>query len=407
MLIKELLIILFNKIYNAIKTYYNEKKGFYDNILEVNNRNGGIFCKEPKILGEIILKFVFFFLLFSLLWLLYDTYINIYTYLKMTTFLFMKNNPRLIDDPLFIQIKKLYYLNDYFSIDFMFFLFITTPIFILFKLWILEANADPEYQNTFTYLKLYCWLIMIIGVIYYLIIYKNYCSLGTRVNIANNIIYNNINLDFINSQNICNYLNKKTDYDYNFIYGKCNDIKNNIGISKLYSYIKSITDEIQKNIAPMSNISVEKFKILRDKKGKLYKDKIISAFFTYQLIKYYIDNDLIQEAKDFFSTFNLVYLKNINLLRDKINPVLYLRFNDIIIFNKNYEYSPMMAESFGENKNIYNYIYSEVNRTQNIIQNIVVDIYNILRNKMISVFAYYFIMFIILVILIIIYIYYN
>jgi len=248
---------------------------------------------------------------------------------------------------------------------------------------------------------------MFFGVLYYLFVYNNYTSLGMRVNTANNIIYNNINVDFINSQNICNYLNKKSPYDYSFVYGKCNDIKNNIGISKLHAYIKSVTNDIQQNIAPMTNITIQKFKTLKDKNGKLYKDKILSAFFTFQLIKYYLDNDLTEEAKDFFSTYNLVYFKDINLLRDKINPILYLRFNDIMIFNKNYEYSSEMAQSFGNNKNIYNYVYSEFSRTQNVIQNVVVDIYNICSYKLISVYAYYFIMFLILIIFIIIYIYYN
>ena len=94
-------------------------------------------------------------------------------------------------------------------------------------------------------------------------------------------------------------------------------------------------------------------------------------------------------------------------MKYKINPILYLRFNDIMVFNKNYEYTSMMAYSFAGNKDIYNYIYSEFNRTQNIIQNVVVDIYNTLRYKMLSVFAYYFIMFLVLVIFIIIYIYNN
>jgi len=405
--LKDFILLIFKKIYRALNTYYLEKKNFYNHIIYINRTTGGIFCKNPYWIGEIILSLVFFFLMFSLVWLLYDTYINVSTYLKMTTFLLLKENPRLIDDPLFIQIKKLYYFNDYFSIDIMFLIFVTTPIFILIKLWILEKSADINYKNKFEKLKIYCYIIMVIGVLYYLYIYKDYSSLGMRVNTANNIIYNNVNLDFINSQKICNYLNKKSEYDYSFIYGKCNDIKNNMGISKLYNYIRSVTNEIQQNIAPMNNITIEKFKTLRDKNGKLYKDKILSALLTFQLIKYYLDNDLIEEAKDFFSAYNQIYLNKISVVRQKINPILYLRFDDIMIFNKNYEYNLRMAESFGDNKDIYNYIYSEFNRTQNIIQNVVVDIYNTLRYKMLSVFAYYFIMFLVLVIFIIIYIYNN
>jgi len=405
MSIAEIFQIIIAKIIYLAKTYYNNKKAFYDDIIDKNNRGDGIFCKEPRMLGEYILKIVFFLLLFSIFWLLVDTMYNLYIYLKLTLFSYIKENPRLIDSPLFIQVKKLYYFNDYFSIDLFFLLFVTTPIFILIKLWILE-KAKGEY-NHFNYLKVYCFLIMAIGLLYYLMVYKNITALGKRMNYVNNVIYNNINADFINSQKICNYLNKRSDFDYDFIYGKCNDIKSNMSISKLYNYIKTVTNDIQQNIAPMANISIEKFKTLKDKNGKLYKDKIISALFTFQIIKYYIDNDLVDEAKDFFAAYNIIYFNKINVVRQKINPILYLRFDDIMFFTKNYDYNERMAESFGDNKDIYNYIYSEFSRIQNNVQNVVVDIFNIVSYKLISVYAYYFVMFIILVILLIIYIYNN
>lgn len=405
MSVKDFLKLVIEKVIYLGTTYYNDKKAFYDRIIEKQQRGEGIFCKEPRVLGEYILKIVFFLLLFSIFWLLVDTIYNLYIYLKLTLFSYIRENPRLIDSPLFIQVKKLYYFNDYFSIDLFFLIFVTTPIFILIKLWILE-KANNDY-NQFNYLKIYCYLIMGIGFLYYLLIYKNITALGKRMNYVNNIIYNNINADFINSQKICNYLNKRSEFDYDFIYGKCNDIKNNMSISKLYKYIKTVTDDIQQNIAPMANITIEKFKTLKDKNGKLYKDKILSALFTFQIIKYYIDNDLIDEAKDFFAAYNIIYLNKVSVVRQKINPILYLRFDDIMVFTKNYDYNPRMAESFGDNKDIYNYIYSEFSRIQNNVQNVVVDIFNIVSYKLISVYAYYFVMLIILVILLIIYIYNN
>ncbi len=405
--LKEKFYELMKKIYYYGNKYYEEKKDFYDIIMNINEQKG-IFC-ERKWIGKYLLQFVFFLLIFSFLWLIVDTIINLYNYLKLTSFLYMKENARLIDSPLFIQLKNLYYFNDYFSIDIIFLIFVTTPIFILIKIWILEYGLDKNssYKKTFSYAKWYCYLIMIFGILYYLMVYKELTSLGARINTANNIIYNNINADFINSQKICNYLHKKTEFDYEFVYGKCNDIRNNIAITKLYNYIKSTTKEIQQNIAPISNIDVEKFKTLKDKNGKLYKDKIISALFTFQLVKYYIDNDLIEEAKDFFSAYNIIYLNKINVLRKKINPILYLRFDDLMVFSNTFQYNKNMADSFGGNKEIYNYIYSEINKIQNTIQNVVVDIYNICSYKLISVYAYYFIMFLILIIFIIIYILYN
>lgn len=405
--LKKSFMEILDKTFKLMNKYYDEKKDFFDVIMEMNKK-AGIFCKHNE-LSEKLLIFIFLLLIISLLWLFVYTIYNLYIYLKLSSFLYMKDNPRLIDSPLFLQIKNLYYFNDYFSIDMMFLLYIIIPIFVLIKLWILEYGFDKEnkYKQTFKYTKWYCYLIIIIGLIYYIINYNNITGLGKRINVANNIIYNNINADFINSEKICNYLNKKTEFDYDFVYGKCNDIRNNISVSKLYSYIKKITDEIHNNIAPIANIDVKTFKSLKDKNGKLYKDKILSALFTYQLVKYYIDNDLTEEAKDFFATYNIFYLKNINLARKKINPILYLRFDDLMLFNKTFEYNKQMEKSFGKNKDIYNYIYSEIMKVQNTIQNVVVDIYNICNYKLISVYAYYFIMFLILIIFIIIYIYYN
>jgi len=405
--LKQKILDLMKNIYYYANKYYQEKKDFHDIIIRINEEKP-IFCKH-KWIGKYILEIVFILLIFSFLWLIIDMIINLYNYLKLTSFLYIKENPRLIDSPLFTQLKNLYYFNEYFSIDINFLIFITIPIIILVELWILEYAIDKngKYKNTFIYTKWYCYLIIIIGLFYYMIVYKELIALGSRINTANNIIYNNINADFINSQKICNYLNKRSDFDYDFIYGKCNDIKSNMSISKLYKYIKTVTDDIQQNIAPMANISIEKFKTLKDKNGKLYKDKILSALFTFQIIKYYIDNDLIDEAKDFFAAYNIIYLNKINVVRQKINPILYLRFDDIMVFTKNYDYNPRMAESFGDNKDIYNYIYSEFSRIQNNVQNVVVDIFNIVSYKLISVYAYYFIMFIILIILLIIYIYNN
>jgi hypothetical protein len=405
--LKENFMKLMKNIYFYGNKYYEEKKDFYELILKINENNG-IFCKH-KWISKNLLQLIFLLLLFTLIWFLITIINNVYNYLKLTSFLYMKDNSRLIDSPLFIQLKNVYYFNDYFSIDMSFLIFIITPLIILAELWILKYGLDKysKYRNVFIYTEWFCYLIIIFGIIYYLLIYKDLITLGARLNTANNIIYNNINADFINSQKICNYLNKKTEFDYEFVYGKCNDIRNNIAISKLYNYIKSITKEIQQNIAPIANIDVEKFKTLKDKNGILYKDKITSALFTFQLVKYYIDNDLIEEAKDFFSAYNLLYLNKINLLRKKINPILYLRFDNLIVFNNTFQYNKKMADSFGQNKEIYNYIYGEINKIQNTIQNVVVDIYNICSYKLISVYVYYLIVFLLLIIFIIIYISYN
>ena len=129
-------------IYYYANKYYQEKKEFHDIIIAINKQKG-IFC-EREWIGEYLLEIVFFLLIFSFLWLLVDTIINLYHYLKLTSFLYIKENPRLIDSPLFTQLKNLYYFNDYFSIDIIFLIFVTTPIFILVKLYILEYGIDKN-----------------------------------------------------------------------------------------------------------------------------------------------------------------------------------------------------------------------------------------------------------------------
>jgi hypothetical protein len=136
------------------------------------------------------------------------------------------------------------------------------------------------------------------------------------LNAINRIFYTHINTDFINSKKICNYLDKKNEFDNHFIYGKCNDLKSNISINRLYEYIKSIFDDISRNHLPANDLNNAKFKTLTDKKGILYKEKIISALFTFQILKYFVDNDLLEEAKDFFSAFNMIYTPNIQIIKN-------------------------------------------------------------------------------------------
>lgn len=391
-------------IIRILKNYYEEKENFFKKLIDIGT-NTPFFCENKNFskYGIYILILIF---VITMLWLYYDIVTNVYKYYKLSLYFYFKENKKLDDSPLFSQIKNLWYVNDYFTIDFMFLLFVSTPLFVLLKLWAFEkiTNVTGIFEST----KNLNILILIIGIIYFALAYKNLANLGTRINTLNSLVYDNINVDFIYSEKYCNYILKKSVYDYDFKYGKCNDLSRNASISKLYNYIKLQTLEIGQNIAPIQNITIENFKLLKDKNGVLYKDKIISAFYTFQLIKYYIDNGLEEEAKDFFSTFNLLYLKKTgNFLRTRINPILYIRYNQIIINERILEYDSNMDISFGGNKDIYNYIYKEYSIIQTNIQNLVVDIYNICSYKLISVYIYYNIIFLILLFMIVYYIYSN
>jgi hypothetical protein len=389
--------------YNLANNYYKEK---YDHLnLAIKTADeSNYFCNKQLTYWGIRALVLFFII--TIVWLIYDIFYNVSLYFKMNTFFYFKKDKRLYDSPLFKQITHLYYINDFLTVDFIFILMVITPIFVIWKIGLFETLTGEKGKFSSTLILNYA--ILIIGVIYFFFVYNNLANLGARINVVNNLIYDNISAEFINSQGFCNYLNKKSNFDYDFAYGKCNHLRNNISIAKLYDYIRKIMLEIGQNVAPINNISADKFKKLKDKNGILYKDRIISAFFTYQLIKYYIDNDLEDEAKEFFSAFNLIYLKKSpNIIKTRINPILYLRYDDIMLFNKILEYNNEMENSFSGNKEIYNLIYKEYNSIQTNVQNIVVDIYNICSYKLISVYVYYFIIFIILMVLIVIYVYNN
>lgn len=384
--------------------YYYEKKIYFNKIIKISEETKFL-CEHKKFRKFGIYALIIFFII-TVIWLIYDIIKNTYSYFQQTAYFYFKNDKRLKDSPLFKQINNIYYFNDFFSIDYMFLLFISTPLFVLAKIYLFEQISGEK--GKFYYTQVLNWVILIAGIIYFIFAYRNLANLGFKMNNINKLIYNNINNDFIYNQGFCNYINKKNEYDYDFIYGKCNNLTKNIGITKLYNYIRNNILDIGQTVAPISNISVSSFKKLKDKNGVLYKDKIISAFFTYQLMKYYIDNDLEDEAKDFFSAFNLIYLKNSGtFLKNRINPILYLRFNDIMLFNKILEYNSEMEDSFGGNKEIYNYIYREYNIIQSNVQDLVVDIYNICSYKLISVYMYYLFIFVIFLILVILYVYYH
>jgi hypothetical protein len=362
------------------------------------------FCKSKQI-SDFSILILWLFLVSSLLWMLYEIFKNIYLYFKLTSYRYFNNgNTKFADSPLFKQLENMYYFNELFAIDFIFITFVSTAIFVIVKLYIFEKIVNDE-NYEFKYIILFCYISIGLAVIYYLINYTYIIRVGKGLNSINRIFYTNINNDFINSKKICNYLNKKNDFDNNFVYGKCNDLKYNMSINRLYEYIKSIFDDISRNHLPSNNMTNKKFKTLTDKNGILYKDKIISAFFTFQILKYFVDSDLLDEAKNFFSAFNMIYTPNLQIIKKKINPLLYLKIDNIMLFDNIYLFEGELKESFYENKELFEYIKFEYNKIQNQIQNIVVDIYDICSTKLMSIYVYYFSLLIVIIILISIYIY--
>jgi hypothetical protein len=339
--------------------------------------------------------------------MIYEIFKNIYQYFKLTSYRYFKDgNPTFADSPSFKQLENMFYFNDFFSIDFIFITFVITAIFVVVKLYIFKKLLNNNDDLHFKYIILFCYISIGLAILYYILNYINIVRVGKGLNAINRIFYININNDFINSKKICNYLDKKNEFDNKFVYGKCNDLKFNISINRLYEYIKSIFNDISSNHTPSNEINIKKFKTLSDKNGVLYKDKIVSALFTFQILKYFVDNDLLEEAKDFFSAFNMIYTPNIQIIKKKINPILYLKIDNLMIFENTYLYEGELKESFYENKEIFEFIKFEYNKIQNQIQKIVIDIYDICNTKLMSIYVYYFSLLIVIIILMSIYLKY-
>ena len=88
----------------------------------------------------------------------------------------------------------------------------------------------------------------------------------------------------------------------------------------------------------------------------------------------------------------------------RINTVLYLNTESILFNSKNelnFNNNPNLRKAFNRNKDIYNYVYNDYYNKQSIIQELIVDIYNLCKYKMLSVYDYYsFLGFIIICIII-------
>ena len=140
--LKEILRKIFNFIFDELRDYYEANKKFFEEVIEKNDKEP-IYCKEFKLVSKIVIYILILFFILSLVWVIYEIFRIIYLYIYKTIYYVNLTNKRLLDNPLFIQVKKLTYFNDYFSIDLLFLIFATTPIFILIMpLMVISLNLE-------------------------------------------------------------------------------------------------------------------------------------------------------------------------------------------------------------------------------------------------------------------------
>ena len=408
-IIKPLIDIIINK-------YLKEKIDFLNNIITAINAKSsdhaagmsgdgsGLSLMKCTWIYKIYYYFLLLLFFICFFWIIKEIYANNYYSSNAYISTLFKSQLRLNDIPEFNQIKNIIYITDNFSFDinFIYFIIISMIIICIAYYFYFTVNLKELYFEFNLFIPFIAFVI-ISGIIYFIYNFNNLNVLARRTNSLIELIYSNINMQFINDQKICNYLHKKDKFDDYFVYGNCNDLKYLFNPKKLYSYI---TFQINEMYSAQNNITVEMFKTMRDSKGILYRDKLKNAFFTYTILKYYIDNNLLDDAKEFFSTYNLIKLR----FKPRINPILNLNYDSILFNSGNLSFENEMKRAFNNNKDIYNIVYNDFYNLNSNIQKIIVDIYNICKYKMICVYYYYLLIGIIMFCIILYYFiknYYN
>jgi len=402
---KEIYEIFIEPFIEIIINYFTGKLNFINNVNNIIN----IIGDKDKTCG-FIRKIIYYLLIFiyfiAIIWIILDIIFKTNYLLNSYLTKLFKKQLLFSDIPEFYQIKNFIYITDNISFDLHFIIFISVLLLIYGIYYYFNYNLFEYFNNIFEieFNLLIPFIItsIIIGIIFYIYNAYNIIILSNKSNIIKNIIYDNINKDFINNGKLCNYNQLRNDSDDEFIKNGCNDIKNNFTTSKFYNYISDTINEMY-STSKLNSIKLEKFLTLKNNNGVLYKDLLISAFFTYTFIKYYIDNNLFDNAKYLFSKSNLDTFFN----KFRINPILDLNYDSILFnpANDDLNFNNLkINEAFNNNKEIYYYVYNEYYQICNNIQSSIVDIYNICMNKTICMYYYYSIIAFIMIIIIIYYI---
>jgi hypothetical protein len=388
-IIKNRFIIEF---YKLLKKYFINKKNIYINIVfELISNN-----KLCLAVINFILLFIVFFSLFYIVLSIIQNSFN--TSGSWFSNLFIKD-PSLGSYPEYNQISNIIYISDWFSIDYGFiinFVFILSFLISIYFIHNLNNDYYTDIFFNFNYSIVLFIIILIIYVVIYLYNYSNIITLSKKVNDSMNLIYNNINYEFIDAYKICDYFENTKNND-NFENGKCNN-----ALSKYKSnFIKNYIQTKISNITNINNMSADDFKKL-----EVY-NKIKTALFTNSIIKYFIKNNQENELKEFFSIANITntnYLDNI--YKFHINPFLYLKMTDLSFLNTNYSYNEYI-NAFSNNNKIFFAIIKDYNDLEYNLSNNIVSIYNICRLKMLSSSFINHIMVLIIILFIVIYIIFN
>jgi len=347
----------FIKPFVEIVIYYLTNKMKFTNEVNViiNDITNSDTDKDCGFIKRILYYFLLFIYFIAILWIIIDIIMkNNYLFNSYVARAF-RSQLLFADIPEFYQLKNIIYINDSFSFDFHFILFISVLLIIYGIYYYFNYNLIDFFKDKFEIeFNLFIPFVIgsiIFGVFFYIYNSYNIIVLSNKSNIITQIIYDNINKDFIDKAKLCNYdEERKNSNDSDFIKGKCNDLKLHFTTSKFYYYITNTINEMYSN-SKTKKMTVDKFITLKNNSDVSYKDLLISSFFTYTFMKYYADNNLYDNAKQIFSKSNL----NTFFYKYRINPLLDFSYDSILFNPSNNDLNfnnPLMKEAFNNNKEI-------------------------------------------------------
>ena len=183
-----------NIIKGLLKCIKDEGYNIINLLKETLKKDPKILLCKSTIINKTIIILLWLFLVLSLLWMIYEIYKNIYLYFKLSSYrYFTEGNLKFADSPLFKQLENMFYLNDYFSIDYIFITFVITAIFVIAKLYIFYYILKDKKLH-FRYIILFCIISIVLAFVYYILNYIYIINVGKNLNAINRIFYMNNHL---------------------------------------------------------------------------------------------------------------------------------------------------------------------------------------------------------------------
>lgn len=387
---------IIKKIIEYLAKYLDEKITSFSNILSNAPPENGLCVK-------IYLGICIFIIYFVCIFIFLQSLVIGSIYLYQITTLNFRINSSLNQNPSSAQIDNFIYITKWFCFERN--MLISTVFIILYFIalfYLYTRVSSVNLLREWSYLIMFISICFILILLYFIMFYKTINTVANKSNIMLNIIYTNLNKDYLANAPICNYFHNPTNPEYtdpDFEYGKCNGFNTLITEEKLKDYIDSQIYEISKYIS-VSDPQIEKdfFKNVLDDKGISYYNKILSAIITHAMVSYYKTLDPNgKDGKDFFSIYNILNTNYFEeLFKYRKNPFLDLDYKNLVLLSYDpYAETKAIKLLDPDSKSVLlNYIKKDYDMVKNKITNSIIEFVN--ASNSITPAAYTYILIIII-----------